>query len=57
MIKVALKLMIPRHLINVFDLLVSHGFPLPVVRLLSSWYSTQNLSEKWRDALSLPLSL
>ena len=27
-----------------FDLLVSRGLPLPVVRLLSSWYSTQNLS-------------
>ena len=35
-----------------FDLLVSRGLPLPVVRLLSSWYSTQNLSVRWRNALS-----
>ena len=33
---------------------MSRGLPLPVVRLLSSWYSTQNLSVRWRNALSTP---
>ena len=40
-----------------FDLLVSRGLPLPVVRLLRSWYSTQNLSVRWRNALSSPFTV
>ena len=36
---------------------MSRGLPLPVVRLLSSWYSTQNLSVRWRNALSSPFTV
>ena len=36
---------------------MSRGLPLPVVRLLSSWYSTQNLSVRWINALSSPFTV
>ena len=40
-----------------FDLLLSRGLPSPVVRLLSSWYSTQNLSVRWGSASSTPFTV
>ena len=40
-----------------FDLLLSRGLPSPVVRLLSSWYSTQNLSVRWGRASSTPFTV
>ena len=40
-----------------FDLLLSRGLPSPVVRLLSSWYSTQNLSFRWGSASSTPFTV
>ena len=37
-----------------FELLKSHGLPSPVVCLLCSWCSTQNLTVRWRGAFSTP---
>ena len=40
-----------------FELLLSRGLPPLVVRLLHSWYSTQNLRVRWDGALSQPLAV
>ena len=38
-----------------FVLLKSQGLSSPVVRLLCSWYSTQNVTVRWRGAFLLLL--
>ena len=37
-----------------FQKLIDHGLPLPVVRFLSSWYSSQMMKVRWDKSLSAP---
>ena len=40
-----------------FEILLSRGLPPLVVRLLHSWYATQNLRVRWSRALSHPFAV
>ena len=40
-----------------FDTLMKHGLPFPIVRFLASWYSMQKMQVRWDKSLSEPFSV
>ena len=40
-----------------FDTLMKHGLPFPIIRFLASWYSMQKMQVRWDKSLSEPISL
>ena len=44
-------------IISLFAKLIDRGLPLPVVRFLSFWYSSQKMKVRWEKSLSNPFHL